>query len=79
MSSLIHRATGNLDATILSAKAYNIILEALFARFCAFVEQLLKDEFAAAFYHPFLNLLHDSCTTSGHFRKGQHSSRRSER
>ncbi|KAE9080673.1 hypothetical protein PF010_g22287 [Phytophthora fragariae] len=31
--NLIHRATGNLDGTILSAKTYNIILEALFARF----------------------------------------------
>ncbi|KAE8914915.1 hypothetical protein PF005_g4842 [Phytophthora fragariae] len=67
--NLIHRATGNLDGTILSAKTYNIILEALFARFCGFVEQLLKDEFAAAFYLPFLNLLHDSCTT-GSGKKG---------
>ncbi|KAI9991368.1 hypothetical protein PInf_019049 [Phytophthora infestans] len=58
--NLIQRVTGTANVTILSSKTYASMLEASFQR---------KEEFEAAYRLPFLNLLHDSCTT-GNNKKG---------
>ncbi|KAI9994682.1 hypothetical protein PInf_011508 [Phytophthora infestans] len=67
--NLIQRVTGTANVTILSSKTYASMLEASFQRFCAMVKKKLKEEFEAAYRLPFLNLLHDSCTT-GNNKKG---------
>ncbi|KAG2910178.1 hypothetical protein PC129_g15552 [Phytophthora cactorum] len=61
---LIQRATSNPDATIIAAKTYCTMLKVSFSRFCAMMKRLLEEEFEFAHRFPFLNLLHDLCTTS---------------
>ncbi|KAG2815987.1 hypothetical protein PC111_g13331 [Phytophthora cactorum] len=79
---LIQRATSNPDATIIAAKTYCTMLKVSFSRFCAMMKRLLEEEFEFAHRFPFLNLLHDLCTTSNGKRSlvgsGSHNSAKVE-
>ncbi|ETP40711.1 hypothetical protein F442_12006 [Phytophthora nicotianae P10297] len=61
--SLLQLATGS--ATALALRTYWGFLDADFDRFCFLTEQVLMDELKAAYFFPFLNVLHDNCTASG--------------
>ncbi|KAL3673973.1 hypothetical protein V7S43_001658 [Phytophthora oleae] len=61
---LIQRATGDVNAGILSASTYRDLLGAVFSKFCKSTSKLLLREFGLAHRAPFLNLLHDTWTTA---------------
>ncbi|KAG2773459.1 hypothetical protein Pcac1_g15730 [Phytophthora cactorum] len=65
--NLIRLITGS--STILAPSTYSTFLDADFERFCLLTERKLKDGFKAAYFFPFLNVLHDNCT-AGSGKKG---------